>query len=156
MRCCMAPRVPQSEISPQTRASESRAALARIVPGCKALGIAAGQGHGVDRAGAGAAQALERDALVRQQRVEHAPGEGAVRAAALQSQIEGPHGGSRKQHSCGPLWMRPVSSRVGAVRRYTPSSLRGQRPRAGDPQGQNVLYFEVRRRGARVAKGGRL
>ena len=27
---------------------------------------------------------------------------------------------------------------------------------AGDQRGQNVLYFEVRRRGARVAKGGRL
>ena len=32
--------------------------------------------------------------------------------------------------------------------------VKGQVPR--DPGGQNMLYFEVRRRGARVAKGGRL
>jgi hypothetical protein len=35
-------------------------------------------------AGTAAAQALEADARVGQQRIEHAPGERAVRAAALQ------------------------------------------------------------------------
>ena len=51
------------------------------------------QRHGIDGAGAGAADAGEVEAPVLQQRVQHAPGEGAVRAAALQGQVNGFGGG---------------------------------------------------------------
>ena len=47
------------------------------------------QRHRVHGTGAGAAQAVEPEAAVFQQGVEHAPGEGAVRAAALQGQVQG-------------------------------------------------------------------
>jgi hypothetical protein len=43
---------------------------------------------GVDRAGAGAADGAERQAALLKQAIQRAPGEGAVRAAALQRQIE--------------------------------------------------------------------
>ncbi len=43
---------------------------------------------GVDCAGAGAADGAERQAALLQQAIQRAPGEGAVRAAALQRQIE--------------------------------------------------------------------
>ena len=43
---------------------------------------------GIHGAGAGAAHRLERQAAVLDQRIEHAPGEGAVRAAALQGEID--------------------------------------------------------------------
>src|SRR3546814_1424545 len=46
-----------------------------------------GDENGVHGAGGGAADRLDRDALVGQQAVEHAPGEGAVRAAALQREV---------------------------------------------------------------------
>src|SRR5581483_12437783 len=46
--------------------------------------------RGIDRAGAGAAHRLELDATVLDQRVEHAPGEGSMRAAALQCEIDAP------------------------------------------------------------------
>ena len=44
---------------------------------------AMGQRHRVHGAGAGAADALDLDALVLQEAIEHAPGERAVGAAAL-------------------------------------------------------------------------
>ncbi len=44
---------------------------------------------GVDRAGAGRGGAFERNAIVFQQAVEHAPGEGAVTAAALETEVNG-------------------------------------------------------------------
>ncbi len=62
-------------------------ALARAL--AAAVGQAIGQHGGVHRAGAGRADALDGDALVLEQAVEHAPGEGAVRAAALQRQVDG-------------------------------------------------------------------
>jgi hypothetical protein len=48
-----------------------------------------GEHDGVHGAGAGGADAFEGDALVFQQTVEHAPGEGAVGAAALESEVDG-------------------------------------------------------------------
>ena len=51
--------------------------------GVAALDEALRQDRGVHRAGAGAADAFERDALVLEQPVEHAPREGAVRTATL-------------------------------------------------------------------------
>ncbi len=47
-----------------------------------------GQHDRIHRAGAAAAQALEADARVGQQGIEHAPRESAVRAAALQREVE--------------------------------------------------------------------
>jgi hypothetical protein len=47
-----------------------------------------GQHHGVDRAGRGAGNALDREPAVFEQMLEHAPGEGAVRAPALQREID--------------------------------------------------------------------
>ena len=44
--------------------------------------------HGVDCAGAGAADPADVDGLLLEQAIEHAPGEGAMRAAALQREIE--------------------------------------------------------------------
>ena len=46
------------------------------------------QADGVHRPGAGAADTLEAELAVFEQRVEYAPGEGAVRAAALQGKID--------------------------------------------------------------------
>ena len=54
-----------------------------------ALGEAVRQHGGVHGAGAGGGDALDVDAAVLHQLVEHAPGEGAVRAAALQRQVDG-------------------------------------------------------------------
>jgi len=54
-----------------------------------ALHQAVGQHQGVHGAGAGAADAVEAVAPVRQQAVEHTPAVGAVGAAALERQIEG-------------------------------------------------------------------
>ena len=53
-----------------------------------AFGQAVGQHHGVHGPGAGGRHALERDPLVLEQPVEHAPGEGAVGAAALQREVD--------------------------------------------------------------------
>ena len=53
------------------------------------LGEAVGEDDGVHRSGAGGADAFEGDAFIFQQPVEHAPGEGAVRAAALERQVNG-------------------------------------------------------------------
>jgi hypothetical protein len=56
------------------------------------LGAAAdqpvGHHHGVDRTGRGARHAFDLDSAVGQQLVEHAPGERAVRAAALKREID--------------------------------------------------------------------
>ena len=49
---------------------------------------AIGEHDGVYAAGAGGGNAVEADALVFQQAIEHAPGEGAVTAAALERQID--------------------------------------------------------------------
>src|SRR5204862_3751035 len=43
---------------------------------------------GVHGAGAGGGDAVDEEAVVRQQSVEHAPGEGAMRAPALQREID--------------------------------------------------------------------
>ena len=50
---------------------------------------AVGEHDGIDAAGAGRGDAVEADALVFQQAIEHAPSEGAVAAAALERQIDG-------------------------------------------------------------------
>ena len=60
-----------------------RAALA-------AFGQAVGKHGGVHGAGAGRDHALEGQIVLVEQPVEHAPGEGAVRAAALQSEVDRP------------------------------------------------------------------
>ena len=46
------------------------------------------QRHGVDGAGAGGADPRDVERLVFEQTIEHAPGEGAMRATALERQIE--------------------------------------------------------------------
>src|ERR1700693_759015 len=43
---------------------------------------------GVDRTGAGRGDAFKRDAIIFQQAIEHAPGKGAMAAAALKTQIK--------------------------------------------------------------------
>ena len=53
-------------------------------------GHAVGHDGGVHGAGARRADALELDRLLLEQAVEHAPGEGAVRAAALEGEVDGP------------------------------------------------------------------
>src|SRR5207249_4443735 len=58
-------------------------------PFAAALHVALDEGGGVHRPGAGAAHPLDGDALVLEEAVEHAPGEGAVRAAALQREVDG-------------------------------------------------------------------
>ena len=55
-----------------------------------ALGEARRQGDGIDGAGAGGADPADVEGLVLEQAIEHAPGEGAVRAAPLERQIEAP------------------------------------------------------------------
>src|SRR6185437_7838645 len=61
--------------------------------GARALGaaleVALRQHRGVDGASAGAADALDAELPVLEQAVEHAPGEGAMRAAALERQVDG-------------------------------------------------------------------
>ncbi len=47
-----------------------------------------GEHHGVHRAGAGAAQAVDEQTVVAHQALQHAPREGAVGTAALQRQID--------------------------------------------------------------------
>src|SRR4029077_173284 len=61
----------------------------------RALGLVAaaaahavGEHRGVHRAGRGAGDRFDLDALVLEQPVEHAPGVGAVRAAALEGKID--------------------------------------------------------------------
>ena len=70
-------------------ASHTALSLARAA-GAAALGKARGQRDGIDGAGAGGADPGDLERLVLEQTVEHAPGEGAVRAAALERQIEAP------------------------------------------------------------------
>src|SRR5260370_37188650 len=74
------------------------AELAQAAPEAVELGARAGgaalavplrQQRRIDGAGAGAADALDADPVVLEQPVEHAPGEGAVGAAALQREIDG-------------------------------------------------------------------
>ena len=70
-------------------------ALGRIEPQGLARAVAAvpgpavGQNHGVHGAGARSGDRLEIEPSVLQQRVEHAPGEGAMRSPALQGEIDG-------------------------------------------------------------------
>ena len=47
-----------------------------------------GERHGVDRAGARRADPADLELVVLEQTIEHAPGEGAVRAAALERQVD--------------------------------------------------------------------
>ena len=58
-----------------------------------AIGVAVGQHGGVHGAGRGAGDAVDLEPRLFQQPVEHAPGEGAVRAAALQGEVDGDIGG---------------------------------------------------------------
>jgi len=58
-----------------------------------ALQVAGGQGDRIDGAGAGAADAVDLERPAFQEAVEHAPGEGAVGAAALQREIDRPRPG---------------------------------------------------------------
>ena len=55
---------------------------------CKAVG----QYHSVHRAGAGAADALEDQVIVFQQRIQNPPGQRAMRAAPLQSEVDSVRG----------------------------------------------------------------
>ena len=68
------------------RAPEIGKALARFLS--PAAHQSVGQQHGIDRAGRGAGDAFDLEPAVFQQMIEHAPGEGAVRAAALQREID--------------------------------------------------------------------
>ena len=72
----------RSATRPQNRARVARAS------GRPAAGQAVGEGDAVHGAGAGAADAGDLEPAVLEQPVEHAPGEGAVRAAALQRQVD--------------------------------------------------------------------
>ena len=72
----------------EMRRQKSRSAVLRAV--APADGHAVGHDGGVHGAGAGRADALELDRLLLEQAVEHAPGEGAVRAAALEGEVDGP------------------------------------------------------------------
>ena len=57
-------------------------------PLAAALRQTVGEHDGVDAAGAGRGDAVEADPSVFEQAVEHAPGEGAVTAAALERQVD--------------------------------------------------------------------
>jgi hypothetical protein len=48
----------------------------------------AGEHHGIHRAGRSGADALEGDALVLEEAIEHAPGEGAMRTTALEGEVD--------------------------------------------------------------------
>ena len=54
----------------------------------RSAGKAVGQGHRIHRASAGAAEAGKFDAPIFQQCIKHAPGKRAVRAPALQGEVE--------------------------------------------------------------------
>jgi hypothetical protein len=71
------------------------------------------QHHGIHGACAGAADAFDVNAAVFQQRVQHALGEGAVRATALQRQIDQAMADSRKREYCivGILHLPRVTNR---------------------------------------------
>ncbi len=73
-------------------APESIERLARAL--CPAGGVALRQHHGVQGAGTGAAEPFDDDALILEQPVEHAPGERAMRAAALQREIDAARAGT--------------------------------------------------------------
>ena len=102
-----------------------------------ALGKAVGQHRGVHGAGAGRGDALDVDAAVLHQLVEHAPGEGAVRAAALQREVDGPDLGRaaprRGRH-------RPQPRRWDATGRCRPppAALPSTRPRAPSGSSQTT------------------
>ena len=53
------------------------------------LGKTVGQHHGIHGTSAGAADAFKHQTIMFQQRIQHAPGQRAMRAAALQGQIDG-------------------------------------------------------------------
>ncbi len=74
------------------------------------LGEAGGERHGIDGAGAGGADPGDVERLVLEQAVEHAPGEGAVRAAALERQIEALPPPEHAQQKC------PLLADAGSLR----------------------------------------
>src|SRR6185369_9418519 len=71
----------RAELGPEVAQRLARAVAAVAHPALQ-------QDGGVHRAGAGAAHRLELQPSVLDQGIEHAPGEGAVRAAALQGEID--------------------------------------------------------------------
>lgn len=80
---------------PQLAQSRARAFAGRFVAGFgmlgklqRSAGKAVGQGHRIHRASAGAADAGKFDAPIFQQCIKHAPGKRAVRAPALQGEVE--------------------------------------------------------------------
>ena len=58
-----------------------------------AIGVAVGKHRGVHGAGRGAGNAVDLEVRLLQQPIEHAPREGAVRAPALQREVDGDVGG---------------------------------------------------------------
>ncbi len=76
-----------------------------------------GEHDGIDRAGRGAGNALDLEAAVVEQLIEHAPGEGAMRAAALQREVDPP---------APPFGCAPERPRR---RPGTPARRRAERPR---------------------------
>ena len=60
-----------------------------------------GHDHGVHCAGRGAADPLDGDPLLGQEPVQHAPGKGAMGAAALESKIDLFHGGRHDSRGSG-------------------------------------------------------
>ena len=70
------------------RQHRSRNPARRRALAASAGGQAIGEERGIQRAGARAAHALDLDALILEQPVEHAPRERAVRAAALQGEVQ--------------------------------------------------------------------
>jgi hypothetical protein len=71
----------QAAALPAQRRPEARELLQRA--GRPVLRQAVGHQHRIDRAGAGAADCFEGEPALLEQAIEHAPGESAVRAAAL-------------------------------------------------------------------------
>ena len=69
-----------------TARQKSASRVARLVG--PAAGEPVGEHDRIDRACRGAGNALDLEPAIVEQLVEHAPGEGAVRAAALQRQID--------------------------------------------------------------------
>ena len=72
--CCAGEKAPSSLIERQKLARLSRA------PSRPPSTIAFGENNGVHRAGAGAGDRLDVEPLILEDRVEHAPGEGAMRS----------------------------------------------------------------------------
>ena len=97
---------PACPIACQTRSSRCPGTFAA------ALAPAPGQGHSVDRPGRGAAHRGDVEPGLLEQPVEHAPGEGAVRAATLQRQADLERGARRWRKELIIDDLRAVSAAV--------------------------------------------